>query len=71
LLGELEEALACYRKALALNPRARETAGSIGSLLLAMGKLEEGLVMERQGFGVVEFDLEHGVSIKNGADSVE
>jgi tetratricopeptide (TPR) repeat protein len=71
LLGELEAALACYRKALALNPGSRETSGSIGSLLLAMGKLEEGLVMERQGFGVVKFDLERGVSIKNGAYSVD
>jgi hypothetical protein len=36
-----------------------------------MGKLEEGLIMERQGFGVVKFDLENGVSINDGSDSVE
>ena len=36
-------------------------AGSIGSVLLALGEAEEGLLKEQQGFGVVIFDIDQGV----------
>jgi hypothetical protein len=55
------EALNHYQNALKLNPENREVAGSIGSVLLALGEAEEGLLREQQGFGVVIFDSEQGV----------
>ena len=38
----------------------------MGSVFLALGELEEGLAMERKGFGVIGFDIEQGVSIDTG-----
>ena len=35
----------------------------MGSVLMSLGELEEGLAMEQRGFGVISFDLEQGVSI--------
>ena len=61
LQGRLTGALKHYREALKLNPENREVAGSIGSVLLALGEAEEGLMKEQQGFGVVIFDSELGV----------
>jgi hypothetical protein len=52
--------------ALELNPSMREAAGSLGSVLLAMGKTKEGLEMERSGFGVINFDTRKGVSYNFG-----
>ena len=63
-LGRLDEAVDSFRKALELNPDYAEAAGSLGSVLLSQGKLEEGLAMEDRGFGVIGFDLEKGVSIE-------
>ena len=59
--GRLKEAVKRYGEALKLNPENREVAGSIGSVLLALGAAEEGLMKEQQGFGVVIFDSELGV----------
>ena len=39
----------------------------MGSVLLALGKLEEGLALEQKGFGVIDFDIERGVSINYGS----
>jgi len=39
----------------------------MGSVLLALGKLKEGLALERTGFGVIDFDIERGVSINYGS----
>ena len=43
------------------HPENSEVAGSIGSVLLALGEAEEGVLKEQQGFGVVIFDSEQGV----------
>ncbi len=43
-----------------------EAAGSLGSVLLAMGKTKEGLEMESSGFGVINFDARKGVDYNFG-----
>ena len=60
-LRKLEEAAASYRMALDIHPWMTEAAGSLGSVLLAMGKTNEGLALERDGFGVINFDARKGV----------
>jgi hypothetical protein len=46
-----------------------EAAGSLGSVLLAMGKPKEGLEMERNGFGVINFNARKGVDYKFGSSA--
>ena len=66
MLGRIDAAIHCYRQALAIKPDFAEAAGSMGSLLLTLGDLEEGLALERKGFGVIDFDISRGVSINYG-----
>ena len=65
-LRRLEEAATSYRAALAVEPEMAEAAGSLGSVLLAMGKTKEGLEMEDKGFGVIHLDSEKGITINHG-----
>jgi protein O-GlcNAc transferase len=66
LLGQLDEAVESYARALVSKPDFGEAAGSMGSVMIALGRLDEGLAWERKGFGVIVFDVEQGVLIDGG-----
>jgi tetratricopeptide (TPR) repeat protein len=66
-LGKLEKAAASFRQALAIKPELSEATGTLGSVLLSMGDSQEGLAMEKKGFGVIEFSTNRGVSINQGS----
>lgn len=51
-LGRAEEAVACYRKALALKPEYAEAHNNLGHALQALGKLEEALACYRHALAL-------------------
>ena len=38
----------------------------MGSVFLSLGQLEEGLALQRKGYGVIDFDIEKGVTFNSG-----
>ena len=65
-VGKNEIAVDFITKVLAIKPDFAEAAGSMGSVLLSLGKVEEGLALEQKGFGIISFDIDKGVSIDYG-----
>jgi hypothetical protein len=54
-----------FDRALKVKPYDLEATISKGKVLLALGKTNEGLIMEMAG-GVFSFDINEGISLKSG-----
>jgi hypothetical protein len=64
--GDAAAAEPSLRAGLALAPQSADGMATLGSALLVLGRLREGLQLLGQGYGLVRFDRHTGVSIHRG-----
>ena len=49
-----------------IDSESREAKGILGTTLMRVGRLEEGLPFQDEGFGVITFNAKSGVTINTG-----
>ena len=63
---KFNEAIHAYDAALEIKPDSEDVLAFKGNAVCALGRLEAGLQMKQEGFGIISFDSKEGVSIKHG-----
>ena len=65
-LHRYDDAIDAYERALKIDPENLDAKGQLGVALMLVGKLEEGLTLQDEGFGVISFGLQSGVALETG-----
>lgn len=65
-LHRYDDAIDAYKRALQIDPQNQDAKGQLGVTLMLIGKLEEGLTLQDEGFGVISFGLQSGVALETG-----
>ena len=61
-----DEAITALERALKIGSESREAKGILGTTLMRVGRLEEGLAFQDESFGVITFNAKSGVTINTG-----
>lgn len=65
-LRRYDEAIDAFERALKIDPENLDAKGQLGATLMRVGKLEEGLALQNDSFGVISFDIQSGIAIETG-----
>ena len=61
---QYNQALQYYEQAIKLDPDFGDAHGAMGATLRALGRVSDGLAAEMRGWGVITFDIEHGIEVR-------